>query len=401
MPDREHHPQGLIKRIFGNLGWLLGGKAAAGVISLVYMIIAARALGPHDYGVLVLIHAYILSVDGLVNFPAWQTVVRYGYRPLREGRFADVVALMRFTGSVELVIGLFAAAAAALLSGFIGHKLSWPPEAYAFAIPYSLAALANTRSTPAGYLQLVRRFDLLGWHNSVSPAVRLIGAALEKGRKIDATLTQYLKSIISVLLTLVLVLAILDIFGIKTTSFAALLAGAGLAIGAAWSGMLGNFAAGLFLQVLRPYKVGDFINAGGTLGTVKELGLFATTVLTPDNVLTVVGNNKVFADNVQNFSAEPYRRVDCVAKVANSVDVQDAIARLRPAIAAIANVKDTPAPDIEILQFTPEGPLLCVRPYTHTDHYWQVYFDTHKAIVATFGAAGYPVPETPVVHRTV
>ncbi len=235
----------------------------------------------------------------------------------------------------------------------------------------------------------------------IALAVRLIGAALEKGRKIDATLTQYLKSIISVLLTLVLVLAILDIFGIKTTSFAALLAGAGLAIGAAWSGMLGNFAAGLFLQVLRPYKVGDFINAGGTLGTVKELGLFATTVLTPDNVLTVVGNNKVFSDNVQNFSAEPYRRVDCVAKVANSVDVMDAIARLRPVIATIPNVKDSPAPDIEILQFTPEGPLLCVRPYTHTDHYWQVYFDTNKAIVTTFGAAGYPVPETPLAHRSV
>lgn len=232
-------------------------------------------------------------------------------------------------------------------------------------------------------------------------AVRLIGGALERGCKIDATLIQYLKSIISVGLTLVLVLAILDIFGIKTTSFAALLAGAGLAIGAAWSGMLGNFAAGLFLQVLRPYKVGDFINAGGVTGTVRELGLFATTILTMDNVLTVVGNNKVFSDNIQNYSAEPFRRVDCVAKVANGVDVQDAIARLRPVIAAIAHVRDTPAPDIEILQFTPEGPLLCVRPYTHTDHYWQVYFDTHKAIVATFGAAGYPVPETPVAHRTV
>jgi small conductance mechanosensitive channel len=235
----------------------------------------------------------------------------------------------------------------------------------------------------------------------IGMAVGLIGKAMERGKRIDATLVQYLKSIISVGLTLVLVLAILDIFGIKTTSFAALLAGAGLAIGAAWSGMLGNFAAGIFLQVLRPYKVGDFINAGGTLGTVKELGLFATTVLTPDNVLTVVGNNKVFSDNIQNFSTEPFRRVDCVAKVANGVDVMDAIARLRPAIAAIANVKTSPAPDIEILQFTPEGPLLCVRPYTHTDHYWQVYFDTHKAIVTTFGAAGYPVPETPVVHRTV
>jgi small conductance mechanosensitive channel len=87
--------------------------------------------------------------------------------------------------------------------------------------------------------------------------------------------------------------------------------------------------------------------------------------------------------------------------VANSVNAVEAIERLRPVIAAIANVKTSPAPDIEILQFTPEGPLLCVRPYCHTDHYWQVYFDTHKAIAATFGAAGYPVPETPVAHRSV
>ena len=232
-------------------------------------------------------------------------------------------------------------------------------------------------------------------------AVGLIGKALERGKKIDATLINYLKSIISVGLTVVLILAILDIFGVQTTSFAALLAGAGLAIGAAWSGLLAHFAAGIFLQVLRPYKVGDFISAGGTVGTVKELGLFATTILTPDNVTTIVGNNKVFSDNIQNFSNEPFRRVDCVAKVANSVDVQDAMARLRVAVAAIPNVVASPAPDVEILEFTPEGPKLCVRPYTHTDHYWQVYFDTHKAVVNTFGAAGYPVPETPVAHRSV
>ena len=231
-------------------------------------------------------------------------------------------------------------------------------------------------------------------------AVNLIGKALQRGNKIDATLASYLKSIISGLLTLVLVLAILDMFGVKTTSFAALLAGAGLAIGAAWSGMLGNFAAGMFMQVLRPYKVGDFINAGGTLGTVAELGLFTTTVLTPDNVTTIVGNNKIFSDNIQNFSAQPHRRVDCVAKVANSVDPKDAIARLRPVIAAIPNVQASPAPDIEILEFTPEGPKLCVRPYTHNDHYWQVYFDTHRAIVDTFGAAGYPVPAAPLATTT-
>lgn len=230
-------------------------------------------------------------------------------------------------------------------------------------------------------------------------AVNLLGKAFARGGKVDATLANYLKSIISVLLNIVLILAILDIFGVRTTSFAALLAGAGLAIGAAWSGMLGNFAAGVFMQVLRPYKVGDFIQAGGVTGTVRELGLFATTVVTPDNVVTVVGNGKVFGDNIMNYSALPVRRVDCVAKVANSVDPLEAIERLRPIIACIPNVATEPAPDIEILEFTPEGPKLCVRPYTHTDHYWQVYFDTHKAIVETFGRAGYPVPETPVAYR--
>lgn len=104
-------------------------------------------------------------------------------------------------------------------------------------------------------------------------AVKMAGKALERGKSLDATLITYMKSIISVGMTVILILSILSIFGVQTTSFAALLAGAGLAIGAAWSGMLGNFAAGLFLQVLRPYKVGDFINAGGSLGTVKELGL--------------------------------------------------------------------------------------------------------------------------------
>lgn len=234
----------------------------------------------------------------------------------------------------------------------------------------------------------------------IALAVGLLGKVFERGSKIDSTLANYLKSIISVLLNIVLILAILDVFGVKTTSFAALLAGAGLAIGAAWSGMLGNFAAGVFMQVLRPYKVGDYIGAGGVEGTVKELGLFATTLVTPDNVMTVVGNGKIFSDNIQNYSALPVRRVDCVAKVANSVDPRDAIARLKPAIAAIPNVAAEPAPDIEILEFTPEGPKLCVRPYTHADHYWQVYFDTHQAIVETFGSAGYPVPETPVAYRS-
>ncbi len=232
-------------------------------------------------------------------------------------------------------------------------------------------------------------------------AMRLLGTALHRGQKIDATLANYLTSILSVLLNILLILAVLDIFGVKTTSFAALLAGAGLAIGTAWGGLLTHFAAGVFLQFLRPYKVGDVVTVGGVHGTVSELGLFGTTLITGENVTAIIGNNKVFSDTIQNFSTQPFRRVDCTAKIANSVNVKEAVARLREAVAAIPNVMTTPPPDIEIAQFTPEGPLLCIRPYAHTNHYWQVYFDVHKAVVETFGAAGYPVPETPTAQRTI
>ncbi|MGO4394157.1 mechanosensitive ion channel family protein [Variovorax sp. M-6] len=233
-------------------------------------------------------------------------------------------------------------------------------------------------------------------------AQRLVAKALERGKRMDPTLSHYLVSILGVLLNIVLILAILDMFGVRTTSFAVLLAGAGLAIGTAWGGLLTHFAAGVFLQVLRPYKVGDYVTVGGGInGTVKELGLFGTTIVTPDNVVTTVGNNKVLSDPIQNFSQLAFRRVDVTAKIANGVDVNQAIELLKAAVSQIPNVSAEQPPDVEILQFTPEGPLLAVRPYTHTDHYWQVYFDTHKAIVRTFGAAGYPTPETPLVHRAV
>ena len=233
----------------------------------------------------------------------------------------------------------------------------------------------------------------------INLVVHGFSAAVRRSNRLDATLTSYLASFLGVLLNVVLILAILDIFGVRTTSFTALLAGAGLAIGLAWGGLLSHFAAGVFMQVLRPFKVGDFVSAGGTTGTVREIGLFGTTIITPDNVLTIVGNNAIFSASIQNFTTLPYRRVDCAAKIANGVDPADACVRLKTAIAAIPNVLTSPAPDVEIASFTAEGPLLCVRPYTHNDHYWQVYFDTHKAVVATFGAAGYPVPETPLGPR--
>jgi small conductance mechanosensitive channel len=230
---------------------------------------------------------------------------------------------------------------------------------------------------------------------------RLVEKAINKTGKIEPTLARYLVSIIGVVLNVVLILAILDIFGVQTTSFAALLAGAGLAIGTAWGGLLSHFAAGAFLQVLRPYKVGDYVSAGGVEGTVKELGLFGTTIVTGDSVTHIVGNNKIFSDTIKNFSALPQRRVDCEAKLANGVDINDAVARLKAALPGIKNVLAAPAPEVEISKFTAEGPMLTVRGYCHTDNYWQVFFDINKTIAYEFGKAGYPVPATPQMQRPV
>jgi len=223
-------------------------------------------------------------------------------------------------------------------------------------------------------------------------SLRMIGSALTR-QKIDPTLVRYIHSAVAAVLNIVLVIAILGFFGVETTSFAALIAAAGVAIGMAWSGLLSNFAGGVFLVILQPFKVGDFITAAGVTGTVEEIGLFASTINTPDNVKTMVGNGKIFADTIQNFSSNPYRRVELTAQLAHGVDPQAAIALLKPALVQIPNVIAEPAPDVEILTFNPSGPVLAVRPYCNNDHYWQVYFDTNRLIQDTFTHAGFPVPE--------
>jgi small conductance mechanosensitive channel len=228
--------------------------------------------------------------------------------------------------------------------------------------------------------------------------IDLMRAALNRNN-IDPTLVKYLGSIVAVALNITLVLGILGYFGIQTTSFAAMLAGAGVAIGAAWSGMLGNFAAGAFMLILRPFKVGDFVSIGGITGTVHELGLFGTTIVTPDNVMTLVGNGKVFGDTVQNFTALPHRRVERTAQLAGGVDPIDAIARFRAAVEKIPNVVASPAPEVNLLDMNLVGPVIAVRPYTANDHYWQVYFDTNEAIVRVCREAGWPAPTPSQIIR--
>ncbi|WP_447753762.1 mechanosensitive ion channel family protein [Pseudomonas nicosulfuronedens] len=232
-------------------------------------------------------------------------------------------------------------------------------------------------------------------------AVGLVEKALAR-QSVDPTVLRYVGSFITVTLNILLVVGILGYFGVQTTSLAALIAAIGLAIGMAWSGLLANLAAGGFIIVLRPFKVGDFVSAGGVVGTVKEIGLFATAINTPDNVLTLVGNNKIFSDTIQNFSHNTFRRVDLKAQLSGAADYAAAVAVLKQRIAAIPNVLSDPPVDVEILEFNLVGPVLAVRPYCHNDNYWQVYFDTNRTIKEALGT-DFPAPmpaQTVIVQQS-
>lgn len=232
----------------------------------------------------------------------------------------------------------------------------------------------------------------------INKLMKVLSTTINHGGKLDKTLTRYIVSIVSFLLTVILIMFILSRVGVETTSFAALLAGAGLAIGTAWGGLLKHFAAGVFLQILRPFKVGDYVKIADIEGTVVEVGLFKSGIVTLENVKTMISNNKIFSGIIENYSYNPYRRVDCQIKIYHSVDMADAIAKLKAAVAKVDNIKDTPAPDVEILEFTHEGAMVCVRPYCHTDHYWQVLFDTNKAIMNTTAENNWPAPAVHEVH---
>lgn len=257
----------------------------------------------------------------------------------------------------------------------------------------SVSALVTTYLVPLGWrlLGALAVWVIGGW------VIRLARAGFGRflrARHVDATLAGYLDTSLNVLMKILVLIGVLGALGIETTSFAALLAAAGIAIGAAWAGLLSNFAAGIFLMVLRPFKTGDVIQGGGQVGIVQEIGLFVTSLDTPDNVRTYIGNAKLFGDTIQNFSVNAFRRVDLSAQVAHSVAPADAIARLRARVAIVANVMTEPPPVVEILTFNPMGTVIAVRPFCKNEHYWQVYFDTNKAIADVGAEAQYPAPET-------
>lgn len=230
--------------------------------------------------------------------------------------------------------------------------------------------------------------------------VNKLVAKLLARRHVDAGVQTFVKSFVNIMLTILLIVAIISKLGVDTTSFAALLASAGVAIGMALSGNLQNFAGGLIILLLRPFKVGDFIECQGVSGTVKEIQIFHTILTSPDNKVIYVPNGSLSSGTVINYSREATRRVDwtfCVEYGEDYEKVENVINKL---IAADERILDTPAPFVNLIALANSSVNVVVRVWVKSENYWDVFFQMNKSVYATFNKEGinFPFPQL-TVHQ--
>jgi small conductance mechanosensitive channel len=211
-------------------------------------------------------------------------------------------------------------------------------------------------------------------------------------RKIDPTLTPFLASLINWSVRAAVLISVASIIGIQTTSFVAVLGAAGLAIGLALQGSLSNFAGGALILIFRPYRVGDLIRAQGELGVVKEIQIFTTTLLSPENRRIVIPNGPLANGNIVNFTAEGKLRVDLTVGISYGADIEQARRVLLEVLKADERVLTEPAPMVEVAELADSSVNLAVRPHTHPDNYWGVYFDTLKNCKLALDQAGVSIP---------
>ena len=229
---------------------------------------------------------------------------------------------------------------------------------------------------------------------------RLFAKMLEK-RKVDASIQSFLKSIVNITLLVLLFLAVIGKLGIELTSFAALLASAGVAIGMALSGNLSNFAGGVIILVFRPYKVGDYIEAStGASGTVTDIQIFHTVLTTPDNRIVFAPNGAMSGAVVTNYSRKDTRRVDFSFGVEYGTDFELAKSTIMEVICKDSRILKDPAPFIELGALADSSVNITVRVWVNAADYWAVNFDMNKNVYATFNAKGisFPFPQL-TVHQ--
>jgi small conductance mechanosensitive channel len=209
---------------------------------------------------------------------------------------------------------------------------------------------------------------------------------------IDETLIKFTKTVIYVALMIFVILASLGKLGIETTSFAAILAAAGLAIGLSLQGTLGNFASGFMLILFRPFKVGDFVEAGGVSGVIEEIQIFSTRMRSGDNKEITVPNGQIVGSTITNYSAKETRRVDLVVGVGYNDDLKKVRAVLEDILAKDERILKDPAPTIGVSELADSSVNFVVRPWVKSGDYWPVLFDTQETVKLRFDAEGISIP---------
>ncbi|PID26733.1 MAG: mechanosensitive ion channel protein [Candidatus Cloacimonadota bacterium] len=218
-----------------------------------------------------------------------------------------------------------------------------------------------------------------------------VGRIMEK-KKMDTIIVQFVKKLVYIVLLIIVIMAALEKMSVNTTSFAAIIASAGLAVGLALQGSLSNFASGILLIILRPFKVGHFVEIGGEKGTVEEIHIFSTQIKSPDNKEILIPNGKVISGNIVNYSVKPVRRVDLLIGVSYEDDLKKVRKILTEVIEADERILKNPECTIGVSELADSSVNFVVRPWTKTENYWPLFFDLHEKIKIAFDENGISIP---------
>lgn len=221
--------------------------------------------------------------------------------------------------------------------------------------------------------------------------MNIIGRNMEK-RDVDATVRQFLRSLLSALLKIMLVIAVVSMIGVEMTGFVAILAAAGFAIGMALSGTLQNFAGGVMLIIFKPFKAGDVINAQGFTGSVKEIQIFNTILKTPDNKTVIIPNGGLSTSSMTNFSTEAQRRVDFTFGIGYNDDIDKAKEVINSLIKADDRILSDPAPFIAVGELADSSVNFVVRVWANAGDYWGIFFDMTEKVKKAFDKEGISIP---------
>ena len=208
----------------------------------------------------------------------------------------------------------------------------------------------------------------------------------------DESLKKFLLNLVTWILKIILIIVVLGTVGVETTSFAAVLAAAGLAIGLALQGSLGNFAGGVLIMIFKPIKIGDLIEAQGEIGVVKEIEIFTTKLTGLSNKEIIIPNGALSNGNIVNYSTEGTRRVDLVFGVSYDADIKKTKDVIMKVLTSHPNVLQDPAPGVTVLELADSSVNFAVRPWCNTEHYWNVYFDVTENVKEALDAAGIEIP---------